>query len=266
MRCRRTVRRRTRCRWSRRGRRTSPRPSTSRGAGPTSRACTTRRPAASPCACTSPTDARGTVAYLHGGGWVMGNLDSVDAVCRALADESRARVVSIDYRLAPEHPFPAALDDALAAVARAGRRPRHRRRLRGRQPRRGRRAQAARPLQAPAARLSRSPTRGSNTPSYARVRRGLRAHRGRHAALLGPVPQRRQRLDPDASPLRADDLDGVAPAYMVTASHDVLRDEGEAYAAALRTRRRAGHAQAPRRHDPRLLALADDRGRARRGP
>ena len=55
-----------------------------------------------------PEDARGTVVYLHGGGWVLGNLESVDAVCRALADESRARVVSIDYRLAPEHPFPAA--------------------------------------------------------------------------------------------------------------------------------------------------------------
>ena len=63
-----------------------------------------------------PDGARGTVAYLHGGGWVLGNLDSVDAVCRALANEASARVVSIDYRLAPEHPFPAALDDALAAV------------------------------------------------------------------------------------------------------------------------------------------------------
>ena len=66
-----------------------------------------------------PDGARGTVAYLHGGGWVMGNLDSVDAVCRRLAVESSARVVSIDYRLAPEDPFPAALEDSLAAVARS---------------------------------------------------------------------------------------------------------------------------------------------------
>ena len=66
-----------------------------------------RRSPACPCASTSPTGARGTIAYLHGGGWVMGNLDSVDAVCRALANEAGARVVSIDYRLAPEHPFPA---------------------------------------------------------------------------------------------------------------------------------------------------------------
>ena len=63
-----------------------------------------------------PENANGTVAYLHGGGWVMGNLASVDAVCRALANESAARVVSIDYRLAPEHPFPAALEDAVAAT------------------------------------------------------------------------------------------------------------------------------------------------------
>jgi acetyl esterase len=64
----------------------------------------------------TPENARGTIAYLHGGGWVMGNLESVDAVCRALAGEAVARVVSIDYRLAPEHRFPAALDDALSAT------------------------------------------------------------------------------------------------------------------------------------------------------
>src|SRR5689334_8789378 len=46
-----------------------------------------------------PDDARGTVAYFHGGGWVLGSLDSVDAVCRALAGAAGARVVSVDYRL-----------------------------------------------------------------------------------------------------------------------------------------------------------------------
>ena len=64
----------------------------------------------------APEGARGTIAYLHGGGWVLGNLESVDAVCRALANEAGARVVSIDYRLAPEHPFPAGLEDALDAT------------------------------------------------------------------------------------------------------------------------------------------------------
>ena len=73
---------------------------------------------------------------------MLGNLDSVDAVCRALANESRTRVVSVDYRLAPEHPFPAGLEDALAVTRAigadvvAGRQ-------RGRQPRRRRRAAVA---------------------------------------------------------------------------------------------------------------------------
>ena len=55
----------------------------------------------------APEGANGTIVYLHGGGWVLGNLESVDAVCRALATESGTHVVSVDYRLAPEHPFPA---------------------------------------------------------------------------------------------------------------------------------------------------------------
>src|SRR5262245_51238140 len=59
-----------------------------------------------------PDGARGTVAYFHGGGWVLGNLESVDAVCRALALAADATVVSVDYRLAPEHRYPAALEDA----------------------------------------------------------------------------------------------------------------------------------------------------------
>lgn len=54
--------------------------------------------------------------FFHGGGWVIGNLDSHDVVCRTLADEGQLIVVSIDYRLAPEHKFPAAVDDAIAAT------------------------------------------------------------------------------------------------------------------------------------------------------
>ena len=55
--------------------------------------------------------------YLHGGGWVLGNMNSVDSVCRALANGSQHIVVSVDYRLAPEHPFPAGVEDAYAALA-----------------------------------------------------------------------------------------------------------------------------------------------------
>src|SRR5262245_1406563 len=57
-------------------------------------------------------DPPATVVYYHGGGWVVGTLDGWDAYCRALAVASGCRVASIDYRLAPEHPFPAAADDA----------------------------------------------------------------------------------------------------------------------------------------------------------
>jgi len=58
---------------------------------------------------------RGLVVYYHGGGWVVGDLDTHEAPCRFLAREAGVAVLSIDYRLAPEHRFPAAVDDALAA-------------------------------------------------------------------------------------------------------------------------------------------------------
>jgi acetyl esterase len=179
-----------------------------------------------------PEDARGTVAYLHGGGWIMGSVDSVDAVCRTLADEARANVVNIDYRLAPEHPFPAALNDALDAV----------RALEGDLVIAG--DSAGGNLAAVVARRLRERFKlqlliypvtdaGVNTPSYAEFdeRHGLTAAAMRRFWNL--YLNGSEGLVPDASPLRATDLEGVAPAYVLTASHDVLRDEGEAYAAAL---------------------------------
>ncbi|WP_168794324.1 alpha/beta hydrolase [Paraburkholderia aromaticivorans] len=63
-----------------------------------------------------PEGATGVTMAFHGGGWLMGNRDSFDAVCRHLANDSGLAVVSVDYRLAPEHPFPAALDDVWAAT------------------------------------------------------------------------------------------------------------------------------------------------------
>jgi acetyl esterase len=162
----------------------------------------------------------------------MGGLDSVDAVCRALANASGARVASIDYRLAPEHPYPAAVEDALAAV----------RALEGDLAVAG--DSAGGNLAAVVARRLRERIKlqlliypvtdaGVNTPSFTEFseRHGLTAaamQRFWNLYLNGA-----DGLHPDASPLRADDLAGVAPAYVVTASHDVLRDEGEAYAAAL---------------------------------
>ncbi|MGU7770041.1 alpha/beta hydrolase [Burkholderia sp. MR1-5-21] len=63
-----------------------------------------------------PDGATGVTMAFHGGGWLMGNIDSLDAVCRHLANDSGLAVISVDYRLAPEHPFPAALDDVWAAT------------------------------------------------------------------------------------------------------------------------------------------------------
>jgi acetyl esterase len=184
----------------------------------------------------TPEGARGTIVYLHGGGWVVGNLDSVDAVCRALALEAGARVVSVDYRLAPEHRFPAALDDTLVVL----------RHCAGDGPLAVGGDSAGGNLAAVAARRLRDELplalqlliypvtdAGINTPSYREFDsgHGLSGAGMRHFWNL--YLDGADGFDPDASPLRAEDLTGVAPAYVLTAEQDVLRDEGEAYAAAL---------------------------------
>jgi acetyl esterase/lipase len=187
------------------------------------------------------------VAYLHGGGWTVGSIASFDGVARTLAAASGALVVSVGYRLAPEHPFPVPVDETVAVL---------------------------RWLADHAATLGGDPTRlavagdsaGANLAAVA-VRR-LRDEGGpplRMQALVYPpcdaaldtasadtfadghgftadAMRRYWELylagtdgaDPDASPLRAGDLAGLPPAFVATAEHDVLRDEGEAYGAALR--------------------------------
>jgi len=171
-----------------------------------------------------PEGARGTIAYLHGGGWVMGDLDSVDAVCRALANESGARVVSIDYRLAPEHPFPAPLQDALKVV-RTLERPLA---VAGDSAGGNLAALVAREIEVDFQLLVYPATdAGLSFPSYAEFDAfgltGQAMRRFWDLYLGGASPT-------DASPLR-DPAD--TPAYVLTASHDVLRDEGEAFAAKL---------------------------------
>jgi acetyl esterase len=184
------------------------------------------------------------LVWLHGGGWAIGSLATSDAPARLLAEAASAVVVSVDYRLAPEHPFPAALDDSLAAVRWVAA---HADELGGDATRIAVGGDSAGGnLAAVVARRLRGTLdlrlqaliypvcdAGLDTASYAEF--------GERFGLTAAGMERFWRLyvdgadptDPDASPLRATDLAGVAPAYVVIADHDVLRDEGLAYAAAL---------------------------------
>ena len=228
------------------------------------RSRTSRTPprAASASASTTPEDARGTIAYLHGGGWVLGNLESVDAVCRALANEAGARVVSIDYRLAPEHPFPAGARGRARRVTRApSSADVDRGRQRGRQPRRGRRAPRSRSSSTFQLLIYPVTDAGVNTPSYARVRRALRAHRGLDAALLEPLPRRRRR--PAAGRVAAARRRPERPAARPTSSppsHDVAARRGRGLRGRARARRRAGDAATASR----ARSTASGAGRRRR--
>jgi acetyl esterase len=66
--------------------------------------------------CTDPAEKLPALVYFHGGGWLLGDLDSHDGVCRRFANAARCRVVSVDYRMAPEHKFPASVEDSAAAT------------------------------------------------------------------------------------------------------------------------------------------------------
>jgi acetyl esterase len=185
------------------------------------------------------------VVYYHGGGHVIGDLDTHDQPCRFLAREIPALVLAVDYRLGPEHPFPAAVDDALAAFAWA---------------------------HAEAAALGADPERIAVAGDSAGANLAAVVTQLAHAAggpepafqaLIYPVTDyssfkrpsysafaegffltreemdwfrnnyfadEADRTDPRASPLLADDLSGLPPAHVVTAGFDPLRDEGEEYA------------------------------------
>jgi acetyl esterase/lipase len=192
---------------------------------------------------------RPLLVYYHGGGFLYGDLDTHDGLCRMLCRHAGAHVLAIDYRLAPEHPFPAAVEDARAALRWAF---------------------------ANAGGLGADPRRigvggDSAGGNLAAVVAQLAARDGGPAPVLQlliyPVADFSQRRrsrelfgdgflltdsemdwfeanylgadsadarDPRASPLLAHDLSGLAPALVVTAAFDPLRDEGEAYAQALR--------------------------------
>jgi acetyl esterase len=180
----------------------------------------------------------GVISYFHGGGWVVGSIDSFDTACRALANASGAIVASVGYRLAPEHPFPAALEDCVSATRALAD-------LLSGEPLALAGDSAGGNLAIGVARRLRDQVRalaliypvtdaGLNTPS-------MRDFKERHGLTAAGL-QRYWNLylngadgfQPDASPLRADDLAGLPPTYLLTAECDVLRDEGEAFAGRLR--------------------------------
>jgi acetyl esterase len=190
------------------------------------------------------------LVYFHGGGFVLGDLDCFDSICRALADSSGCRIVSVDYRLAPEHPFPAAVEDCFAAL---------------------------KWIESNAASLGIDPNRvavggdsaGGNLAAV--ISQLAQANNGPHIALqmlIYPITTMRPDSpssfafsptilrgpainwfyshyvpdggedhtdDPRLSPLRSEDLSGLPPAYIVTAGFDPLHQEGVAYADKLKS-------------------------------
>jgi acetyl esterase len=186
------------------------------------------------------------VAYLHGGGWVVGTIEAFDPLCRALANASGAVIASIGYRLAPEHPFPAALEDARAAVRWLAANARE---LGADSDRMGIAGDSAGGnLATVTARRLREegepPLRfqaliypavdsGLNTPSYRENGDGFGLSPESMARYWELYLDGADGRHPDASPLQADDLAGLPPAFVLTVRDDVLRDEGESYARAL---------------------------------
>jgi acetyl esterase len=188
------------------------------------------------------------LVFFHGGGWVIGDLDSHDVVCRKLADEGELIVISVDYRLAPEHKFPAAIDDAIAATKWI--------------------VENARQFGVDAARLMvGGDSAGGNLAAVV----AIAARDGNGPAIAGQLliypatdfamthpshsePETSILLthsvikwfrdhylngatdvhDWRASPARAQTLIGLPPAYVLTAGADPLRDEGDEYAASLK--------------------------------
>ena len=187
------------------------------------------------------------MVFLHGGGWVIGNLESHDRLCRRLANKARICVVAVDYRLAPEHRFPAALDDSATAMQWvAGN-------LQTLGVAAGRIAiggdSAGGNLAAALALMGREGTAPpamfqlliypvvdltASSDSYRRVASGFPLTAATmHYFIDHYTPNTSDRLDWHASPLKAPSLAGAPPALVVTVSNDPLCDEGRAYASRL---------------------------------
>ena len=188
------------------------------------------------------------LVYFHGGGWVIGDLDTHDVLCRQLTAEAGIVTVAVDYRLAPEAKFPAAADDAWTAtkwvVANAGKLGIDAQRLAvGGDSAGGNLAAVvalmARDAGAPALRLQALlypvTNVGVETRSYRDFAEGYMLTRDSMVWFFDQyLPSKDAASDWRVSPLRASSHAGVAPALIVTAGFDPLRDEGDAYAQKLR--------------------------------
>lgn len=213
-----------------------------------------------PVAVVEPVDAGGVPArlyrpagaeqsvlvWLHGGAWMLGDLDTCDPIARALANRAGCAVLSVDYRLAPEHRFPAAIDDAWAATVWAG--------SAFQQVAVGGDSAGGNLAAAVALRARDNKVRlalqllvyplvdyAVDSGSYYRFGQAYAKFAGRPG--FGPtclddlrfmwevyIPDPADRLRQDSAPMRAASLRGVAPAVMITAEHDIVRHDTHQYA------------------------------------
>ena len=190
----------------------------------------------------------GVIVYYHGGGWVIGAIDEFDTLARKLAERTSCAVVLVDYRLAPEHRYPVAVDDSYAALEWAAARldeiagPGAPLFVAGDSA--GGNLAAVMALRARdrggppiAAQVLVYPVTDADfeRPSYTDPENQLLLTREAMVWFWDHyTPDPAQRGEADASPLRAAALAGLPPAVVLTAEHDVLRDEGEAYAERLK--------------------------------
>ena len=187
---------------------------------------------------------RPALVYFHGGGWVTGDVDTHEGICRTLANAAGCVVASVDYRCAPEHTFPTAAEDAYAATrwvaAQASELGVDAGRIAVCGDSAGGNLAAAVALMARdrgGPRLSfqvlvypitdcdfETPSYRDNAEGYLLTREGMRWYWDQY------VPHAADRMNPYVSPMRATSLAGLPPALVITAEYDPLRDEGEAYA------------------------------------
>jgi acetyl esterase len=189
------------------------------------------------------------VVYLHGGGWTVGSLESHDRMCRRLANGCGAAVLALDYRLAPEHPWPASVDDTVTALRWVAAAPGEL----GGKPRAV--AVAGDSAGGTLAALACLRLRDEHPDALPNLQVLLYANTDLTGAQPSMrekaagweldadtvrffnaqwVPDQAQWSDPRVSPLHAPDLSGLPPALIVSAEHDPLRDESETYAGRLR--------------------------------